>query len=311
MRMAAIAEEAGSLIPLPGIPREMANERPFRRPDIAVEWKLLKKAWSLHRRGKEKLSGRQLAEASARYYASDPLNDIQDWLWRFMLFSCQPAYEPKFQAAFGSIRPLLDLDKFADFKRIYDGDLSIERGNRYFGIMRDYFLAFSDFGQVHFLVVKGIGVDGGQTASSVNFAMTRMFYGNAFETFSASVDVLAYLNNLSSGRDFDKFKILTRRKYLELDKSSRFDAFDMNASFIALCDERDNQLRNASHHGAFQFDQDTQLITYQSGKGGVGAIQTIGYAAYLEKCTKLFLQIMTLLRCEIMLCHLCRMRPPL
>jgi hypothetical protein len=98
------------------------------------------------------------------------------------------------------------LDKFADFKRIYDGDLSIERGNRYFGIMRDYFSAFSDFGQVHFLVVKGIGVDGGQTASSVNFAMTRMFYGNAFETFSASVDVLAYLNNLSSGRDFDKFK---------------------------------------------------------------------------------------------------------
>jgi hypothetical protein len=85
----------------------------------------------------------------------------------------------------------------------------------------------------------------------------------------------------------------------------------MNASFIALCDERDNQLRNASHHGAFQFDQDTQLITYQFGKGETGAIETIGYAAYLEKCTKLFLQIMTLLRCEIMLCHLCRMRPPL
>jgi hypothetical protein len=113
------------------------------------------------------------------------------------------------------------------------------------------------------------------------------------------------------GRKFDEFERLTRQDYLELDKSSRFNPFSTNAPFLALCEERDNQLRNASHHGSFQFDQGKQLIAYRSGKGGTGPVQRIGYAAYLAKCTRIFLQAMTLLRIEIMMCHLSGARPPL
>ncbi len=304
-------ENAGSLVPASSIPPGIMGERPFRRPDIAAEWRLLKKAWSLHRNGRDKLSKKRVAEASKDYYTSDPLNDLNDWLWRFVLLLGQPSFEPKFISTFAEIDPLMGKPGFSDFIDYYEGELSMERGSRYFELMRAYFAAFSDYSQVYFHVSKGISVPDGNVASSTDFDATRMFYGNAFETFASSVDILAYLNNLAMGRAFDEFQSLTRKKYLALDKAGRFNPFSMNATFMALCEERDNQLRNASHHGSFQFDAVTQAITYRSGKGGTGREQTIGYASYLARCTKLFLQAMTLLRAEILMCHVAGKRPPL
>jgi hypothetical protein len=101
----------------------------------------------------------------------------------------------------------------------------------------------------HFHVAKGLDVPCGNVASSVDFDATRMFYGNAFEAFASSVDILAYLNNMRAGRPFDQFERLTQKEYLKLDKGSCFDAFASVPAFAALCEERDNQLRNASHHG--------------------------------------------------------------
>jgi hypothetical protein len=198
-RMTEIAKEIGSLIDHSAIPREKIDERPFRRPDIAAEWKLLKKAWSLSRRGKSKLSARHIAQGSEEYYASDPLQNLLDWMWRFTLFVGQPSYESKFRAAFDVVNPLMHLNDFAAFKTVYDAELAPERAGRYFGLIRDYFSAFAEFGQVHFLVAKGLQVEGGSVASSVAFEATRMFYGNAFESFAACVDILAYLNNLALG----------------------------------------------------------------------------------------------------------------
>lgn len=311
MRMARIAERAGSLVREAAIPQGRINERPFRRPDIADEWKLLKKAWSLHRRGNTKLSQKQIVAASAVYYASDPLSDLLDWMWRFTLFLGQPSYEPVFREVFDVVKAVMDREHFIEFREIYGSTLVEERAERYFELMRDYFSGFEEFGQVHFLVAKGLEIEDGNMASSSGFELTRMFYGNAFEAFASSVDILAYFNNLRMGRRFDAFEKLTRQRYLELDKANRFSPFDDNTPFVKLCQERDNQLRNASHHGSLQFDRSKQLITYRSGKGGAGAVRTIGYAAYLAKCTRIFLQAMTLLRTEIMMCHLSGARPPL
>ena len=309
--MAVAAEKAGSLVPVSSIPAGMMGERPFRHPDFATEWRLLKRAWSLHRNGRDKLSKKRVAEASKDFYKSDPLKDLIDWLWRFVLFLGQPSYEPKFFSAFAEIDSLLSRPGFSDFIDYYEGELSMERGNRYFELMSAYFAAFSEYSQVYFHVSKGINVPDGNVASSIDFDATRMFYGNAFEAFASSVDILAYLNNLAMGRAFDEFQLLTREKYLALDKASRFKPFSMNKPFMALCEERDNQLRNGSHHGSFQFDAATQIITFRPGKGGTGREQTLGYASYLERCTKLFLQAMTLLRAEILMCHLAGKRPPL
>lgn len=309
--MTVAAEKAGSLVSGSAIPTNLAEQRPFRRPDIAAEWKLLKKAWSLHRNGHGKLSQRRIEEASKELYGSDPLSDLNDWLWRFVFFLGQPGYEPKFNSVFAQIKPLIGTQGFSDFIDHYESELSEERGSRFFEMMRAYFAAFSEYGQIYFHVTKGIDVPDGNVASSTDFNATKMFYGNAFEAFASSVDILAYLNNLSAGRAFDEFQSLTREKYLMLDKASRFNPFSMNVPFTALCEEKDNELRNASHHGAFQFDPTSHTITYRSGKGGTGPKKTLGYAIYLARCTRLFLQAMTLLRAEILMCYAAGKRAPL
>lgn len=305
-----VAEKYGSLVSLADIPPGMSDQRPYRRPDYAEEWRLLRKVWSLQRRGRDHLVGQKLEAASALRYKADPLHDLLDWLWRFVLFISQPHYEGPFQAAIDVIRPLLRKPEFADFIAYYNS-IASERSDRYFELMKAYFEDYGDFGQVHFQVAKGLDVPGGNVASSVDFDATRMFYGNAFEVFASSVDILAYLNNMLAGRPFNEFEKLTQKDYLKLDKASRFDAFAGVPAFAALCEERDNQLRNASHHGGIRMDRETQMIRYRPGKGGTGPEQRVGYATYLARSAKLFLQTMTLLRLEIMMCHATGARPPL
>lgn len=305
-----VAEKYGSMVSLSDIPPGMLGQRPYRRPDYAEEWRLLRKTWSLHRRGRDHLARQKLEAASTLLYKADPLHDLLDWLWRFVLFIGQPHYEAPFLAAMNVIRPLLRKPDFAGFVTYYNG-ITSDRSDRYFDLMNAYFEGYGDFGQVHFHVAKGLDVPAGNVASSVDFDATRMFYGNAFEAFASSVDIMAYLNNMLAGRPFNQFEKLTQREYLKLDKASRFDAFAGVPAFAALCEEHDNQLRNASHHGGMKMDRKTQTIRYRVGKGGTGPEQRVDYAIYLAKSAKLFLQAMTLLRIEIMMCHTTSARPPL
>jgi hypothetical protein len=60
-----------------------------------------------------------------------------------------------------------------------------------------------------------------------------------------------------------------------------------------------------------KIDRKTQTIRYRAGKGGAGPEQRVDYATYLARSAKLFLQAMTLLRIEIMMCHSTGARPPL
>lgn len=304
------AESRGSLISLANIPEGMFEQRPYRRSDYADEWRLLKKAWSLHRRAQDHLVQRKIAAASDQLYKSDPLDGLLDWLWRFVLSIGQPNYESPFRAAFAVARPLMRTSGFTEFADWYN-KVARDRGERYFELMKAYFESYDDFGQVHFHVVTGIEVPQANVASSGDFDATRMFYGNAFEAFASSVDILAYLNNLKAGRHFNQFAELTQEGYLKLDKASRFSAFAAVPEFIAICEERDNQIRNASHHGGMRMDRETQRIHCRAGKGGTGQPLQISYVTYLARSAKLFLQAMTLLRLEIMMSHGIGMRPPL
>jgi hypothetical protein len=303
------AEKAGHFH-RPATLGQQNRQRPFRRPDYLAEWRLLKKAWSLRRNRHEKLSDRKRAEASELFYALDPLKRFDDWLWRFLLSLSQPAFTPRFFDAFAQIQPLLGTPEFGRFLLAYDA-LSAERGTRYFDLMRSYFSAYSDFSQVLFLVTQGVAVPEADAASTINFDATHMFYGNTFEAFSSFVDILAYINNIIDGRPFDTFKNITREKYLTLDKSGRCNAFATNSSFIGMCGEFDNQIRNASHHGGLKLDNSTQLIRYRAGKGGTGQEHTMHYVSYLARSTTLFLQCMTLFQIEIMICSVTGRRCPL
>lgn len=305
-----IAEKYGSLVSIDEVPERMLSQRPFRRPDFAEEWRLLKKAWSLHRRGQDQIAQKKIAVASDLIYGSDRLSDLRDWVWRFTLFIGQPHYEALFREAFEIIRPLMSESGFSEFAVFYN-EAAEDRGERYFSLIKAFFEGYDDFSQVLFRVSKGMDVPVGNVASSIDFDATRMFYGDAFEVFASSVDILAYFNNLKSGRPFNQFEQLTQKQYLRLDKASRFEAFSAVPAFLAICDERDNQIRNASHHAGMRIERQTQTIRYRVGKGGSGAEQRLSYATYLARSSKLFLQAITLLRLEMMMCHFMGMRPPL
>src|ERR1051326_8805177 len=302
--MARRAEELGTLVETASIPERLRGSRPFRRPDFHGEWKLLKKAWSLYRRGKFRLADKQVEIGSREYYAADPLSDVPDWLWRFTLFLGQPMSEPLFLAVFAQIERAMPQPGFGAFIQEYQTHLAPERSARYFDLMKEYFSGYHEFGQVYFHVVRELEIPTEHVASSADFNAVRMFYGNAYEIFTSSVDVLAYVNNLLMGRPFDEFTALTRADYLKLDKSARFGPFSINAPFQAICRERDNQLRNASHHGGIRFCPETQTLTFRVGKGGTGHEQHLPYVNYLERCTKLFLQSMILLRAELLMCKI-------
>ena len=303
------AEKAGSLVDQSKIPRRARNSRPFRQLDFGEEWKLLKKAWSLARNDKSKLSKQRIAAGSDEFYANDPLKSLEDWVWRFALFICQPGYEQVFRDAIKVLEPLGAAD-LTEFGKAYD-ELSSERGNRYFSVMKDFFAAFSEFTQVYLFVAKGLELPRDYHATSVDFDAVKMFYGNAFEHFTSLVEILALLNNILMGRPYDRFQTLTLSQYRELDKPSRFGPFSINAVFMAICSEADNQIRNAFHHGAFVFEEADQIIRYRAGKGGVGPERQISYVSYLERCVRIFLQCMTLLRIELIISHNLGLRPPL
>jgi hypothetical protein len=74
----------------------------------------------------------------------------------------------------------------------------------------------------------------------------------------------------------------------------------------------EDNVRAVTHHViSSEMDRKTQTMRYHTGKGGTGAQQTIDYGVYLARSCKLFLQAMTLLRVEIMMCHASGARPPL
>lgn len=309
--MLRAAEEQGRLVPFSEIPEEMSESRPFRRPDYEAEWHALQKAWSLHRNGHKKLSDKQIKLTSDTLYVGDPLGDIADWVWRFSFFLCQPGFEAHFHEAMNAITTIRDRKKLDELGKFYNERMSRARGRRYFEIMREYFAAFSDFSQVQFLVTTEVEIPGDHRAASVHFDKTKMFYGNAFEVLGSVADILAYLNNIVLGRSFDAFEELTMEQFAKLDKASRFRPFANNVAFMPLCSEADNQLRNASHHGAIDYDIHTGEVVYRSGKGGAGPEQRMSYSRYLAKCVRIFLHLVSILRIELVVCDRLKWHHPL
>ena len=287
------------------------NSRPYRRPDYADEWKRLKKAWSLARNGKDKLSQRIVDTAHADFYsADDPLGGLPDWLWRFSMFASQPAYEQRFRDAMDAIRNI-DQSRLSDLGKRYESELASPRAGVYFAAFDEFFAGYGEHAQVFFSVARGEAVATDKKATSHGFEFVKMSYGNLFEGFTSLIELPVLLNNILQGRDYDQFAQLTLESYRRLDKASRCNPLSSTPALFALCEEADNQLRNASHHGGIKFEPDSQTISYRAGKGGTGDEQSMAYAEYLSRCARLFLQILTVLRMELILCNQLGWSPPI
>jgi hypothetical protein len=114
------------------VPPTNPSLRPYRPPDYAKEWKLLRKAWSLARHGQMELSAQQIARASKKFYPPEhAIDDLQNWVWRLTTLLCNPGYEPLLDGVAEAIEPIRGSELWRDFVRFYE-TVSEERGRRYF-----------------------------------------------------------------------------------------------------------------------------------------------------------------------------------
>lgn len=275
-----------------------------RRPiaDHLSEWKQVKKAVSLASNGKVKLAKKKVKVGSDEYYADDSLTGPTDWFFRFTLSFMGRKHGVHFKAIIDEFRAIADAHNANDFMEYYANSMVVERFQEYREIYTDFFSMHHQFAQVSLQAGLGLPPTGDMVATSVQFDQVKSFYGDAFEVFAGSVDILAMLNNIKHGRKFDEFEKMSLDKYKKLDNASKFNPFGMNAVFSALCEERDNQLRNASHHRGIRIDADGKTLRYRAGKGGTGVEQEVTYASYLYRSVTLFLQISVLAAVEMAMC---------
>ncbi len=269
------------------------------------EWKHLKKSWSLSLRGKEKLSNKKINTINEHHYKYDPVTDINDWLWRFCYTIGGINYDSHFEEAIKSIHLISkdnnqskELEKFILY---FKTSLFEDHKTIFFNIFKEFFMNYDLFTQVHSYCRNGIKPEDNLRALSQNFDKIKMFYGNAFEAFTTLVEILACINNITHGREYNEFEKMDLDQYKKIDKANRCNPFSSNSAFFKLCDSIDNQIRNASHHNNFNFNPEMSLISYRSGKGGLGDLKEISYTDYLLLCTNIFLSISVLMRIEIIL----------
>lgn len=267
--------------------------------DVRGEWADLRRAWLLHRSGKNVLCRGKVKTASDKFYPTAPVKNLQEWIFRFnMIVGGKPA-DHALKTVADALKNVAPSPPFKELLNHYDDEMVQERGRIYFNVMNDFFNAYGDFGQIMPRYSAGLSIRDDLDVSSSQFERTKMFYGNAFESLGSLVDFVAFANNILQGRTWDKFNQLTVKEFLKLDKIARFNPFAGTAGLSLFANEADNQLRNASHHGYFDLDQVSKIITYRAGKGGQGTTHTITYVDYLKRCIALYTQVITLLHVEL------------
>lgn len=267
------------------------------------EWKGLKKCWSLTKNGHDKLAQKKVEEYD-KYYKKEPLDNFNDWLFKFCFKIGGKPYNEKFEKIANQLKLAIDNTvEFNKFENYFNKELFSLHQNKYYEIFKEYFIAYDTFNQVHLYTKIGLDIPKDFTLSLFEFDKIKMFYGNCYEVITSSFEILACLNNIISGRAFDTFDKMTLKDYKQIDKSGRHNPFALNADFSCICDCLDNQIRNASHHGSFNNDISSQTIKYRSGKGGTGSEQIINYLDYVILCEKIFCSVSVMVRIELLLNH--------
>lgn len=125
------------------------------------------------------------------------------------------------------------------------------------------------------------------------------FYGEAFEAIGSNLTTIASVNNLLKGRGYDEFQSenFDIRKYMSSDKSGRANCFSDISEFAALTEKYTSAVRNGSHHGTFELDEKTMIVSYIPRKTMV--VETISYSDYVDMCVNMFFTcaVMTAIDC--------------
>jgi len=188
--------------------------------------------------------------------------------------------------------------KFYRFKSYYNAELQTDHSEKYFEIFSDYFKNFSDYNQVLLYSKNSRQVDESFHVSSKNFKRTKMFYGDAFEIITSSFTVLACLNNILKGREFDEFEQMELSKYITINKANRSNPFKDTSCFNIFSECIDSTVRNASHHKSMKINN-KGIIKYRS--PGSTNWKSMPYIKYLHMCNEIMLNICALQMLELLI----------
>jgi len=259
---------------------------------ITDYWALVKKAWSLTNNKKNGLADRVLKKYDAPAFSGNKRFNIvvEDFVYRLTL----PRAYVLTDLAIIELKKanVQNPEALRAFAKYYVDNLRKNHMKRYFDCLSEFFESYSEYDQAILYTKNRSPVPDGHIATSYGFNKTKMFYGNAYESFTTNISLLACLNNILSGRSFDKFENMNLDKYLTINKANRGNPFKSNDNLALFLECADSTLRNASHHNSMELIDQGKNIQFQS--GGTGAIQKITYANYLEKCNSILLSIASL-----------------
>ncbi|MBI5751218.1 MAG: hypothetical protein HZA59_03595 [Hydrogenophilales bacterium] len=271
-------------------------------PGATDAWAKLKKALRFHRNKQCQLRDVQITLMFEGWGQSD--HSIENAFYMFLARFLGGKPEPILGPLVEQLKNARNANRteFSRFMAEYDVDLKAERFAAYSEIIGEYFHCYEEFNQTAVYARLGIPLPPESIATSSAFESTRMFYGNAYEVLGMHLDVVAAVNNMCSGRDYDQMQAMDLKQYRTIKKSNRTKCFSSNSELSWFVEEYDSQVRNASHHRWFKIDDAKRVILYRS--GGTGALHKMSYAEYLYRCNRLFFRICAMACWEIIMLHM-------
>lgn len=192
---------------------------------------------------------------------------------------------------------LLDKNKLNGLMSHWSSKLKEENQHRYLNSISDYFKYKDQFGQIMYFSRVDEKVDD-LIVSSNKFEKVKLYYGDVYEALTTNFTIIALLNNVLNGREFDKFMSMPLSTYLEVEKSKRSGPFKSNPLFSVFAEnDIESTLRNGSHHASIW--KDGEKVMYRS--GGTGAKREMPYTVYLDMCNKLTIKLASLFLVELYL----------
>ncbi|ESN22847.1 MULTISPECIES: hypothetical protein [Enterobacter cloacae complex] len=235
-------------------------------------------------------------------YSDDTLYSYMALQYEFLDWLFYPRIHDIATPIMAKITELKENNLLDDFYDYYKQNFKIENHQRYINIYSDFMSRRDHFGQlIYHARINNDDIEE-KIISSKNFDQIRNYYGDAYETLTSNMCILACLNNINDGRKFDEFKSMSLGKYVnDVSKDKKTGPFKDNPLFSAFCeDDLESTIRNGSHHASIWHEG--EIIRYRS--GGTGAQREISYTKYIHLCNKLTLKIVSLWIIELHIQHL-------
>ena len=259
---------------------------------VHKNWKNLRRACNLTVSKKHKIANRFI-ENYEYIYDPDKDNDIFSQLHDFISFFLLPEKYKYIENVLEQSK--LDQKKYKqEYLKLFEyfiENIFEKNFQKIINIISKYMENFEALYPILLYIRSEKYIPSEISTSSFSFESLKMFYGNAFELLSNLFELLAIINNIHNGRDFDKFKSMDLKKYKTIDKAKRANPFYDNEVLYHFTEEFNSSIRNASHHDNMKLVSEN-IILYSSGKPLKE--KQMSTREYIISCNKIFINILSI-----------------